>query len=153
MQLKLSQNSAPNINFAQIDFNEANAPHSLIFDDVYFSDAGGSEETRHVFISGNNILERLKNSNKEYFNIGETGFGSGLNLLTLIQTYNELSKTLDKKLPKLNFLTIEAFPMTFADMQKTLQQFPKLEAETKLLLAKYDDKLLKPGLKYHSSHR
>ena len=54
-------------------------PVSRRFDDPYFSLAGGLEETRHVFLAGNDLPRRLRPG----FHVAETGFGTGLNLLAL----------------------------------------------------------------------
>ena len=52
---------------------------SVQFDDIYFSPENGLEETRHVFLNGNNLPELW--NNKSHFVIAETGFGTGLNFL------------------------------------------------------------------------
>lgn len=51
-------------------------PVSRRFDDPYFSLAGGLEETRHVFLAGNDLPGRLRPG----FHVAETGFGTGLNI-------------------------------------------------------------------------
>ena len=42
---------------AKVDW-EANAPRSVFFDDIYFS-GDGLEETRHVFLAGNDLASRF----------------------------------------------------------------------------------------------
>ncbi len=51
-----------------------------VYNDCYFSEEGGLEESLWVFVKGNNI-ERFSETNDIY--AGETGFGSGLNFLRL----------------------------------------------------------------------
>ncbi len=40
---------------AQIDWDDQGRPRSRAFDDVYFSDGSGLEETRYVFIEQNRL--------------------------------------------------------------------------------------------------
>ncbi len=57
-------------------------PFSTRFNDIYFSNENGLLEAEHVFITGNNLIERWQNLATEKsgsFAIAETGFGSGLN--------------------------------------------------------------------------
>ena len=42
---------------AQLDWDDQGRPHSRLFDDVYFSDKSGLEETRYVFIEQNALRE------------------------------------------------------------------------------------------------
>ena len=41
------------ITHAQLDWDDQGRPHSRVFDDVYFSDQSGLEETRYVFLEQN----------------------------------------------------------------------------------------------------
>ena len=54
-------------------------PVSERFDDPYFSRENGLEETRHTFLRGNDLPERLRPG----FHVAELGFGTGLNLMAL----------------------------------------------------------------------
>ena len=38
------------VSHAQLDWDDQGRPHSRVFDDVYFSDKSGLEETRYVFL-------------------------------------------------------------------------------------------------------
>jgi tRNA 5-methylaminomethyl-2-thiouridine biosynthesis bifunctional protein len=44
---------------AQIDWDEHGNPHSRVFSDVYFSTESGLDETRHVFLTQNELPERF----------------------------------------------------------------------------------------------
>ena len=67
---------------AQIDWDDQGRPLSRVFDDVYFSDKSGLEETRYVFIEQNALRERFAALPAHgQLVIGETGFGTGLNFL------------------------------------------------------------------------
>ncbi|MGE9716232.1 hypothetical protein ACQP3F_32065, partial [Escherichia coli] len=43
------------INTASLSWNELGTPISKQFDDIYFSNQDGLEETRHVFLHGNHF--------------------------------------------------------------------------------------------------
>ncbi len=91
-------------------------PVATRFDDPYFSLKGGLEETRHVFIAGNDLPARLRDG----FSVAELGFGTGLNLLTLALAW--------KGEGSLRYTTFEAFPMAPDDMARALAHFPEAAA-------------------------
>ena len=67
---------------AQLDWDDQGRPRSRVFDDVYFSDQSGLDETRYVFLEQNHLQQRfaaLPEGGRLV--IGETGFGTGLNFL------------------------------------------------------------------------
>ncbi|QUS36499.1 tRNA (5-methylaminomethyl-2-thiouridine)(34)-methyltransferase MnmD [Falsirhodobacter algicola] len=104
---------------AELDWLDGTIPVSTRFDDPYFSLTGGMEETRHVFLSGNGLPERLRAG----FHIAELGFGTGLNLLVSLIAWRRTG------LPgRLRFTSFEAFPMTADDMARALEAFPELRA-------------------------
>ena len=47
------------ITHAQLDWDDQGRPHSRVFDDVYFSDKSGLEETRYVFLEQNRLQARF----------------------------------------------------------------------------------------------
>ncbi len=49
------------INNAKLDWNDSGTPVSDEFDDVYFSNVNGLEETRYVFLKQNRLPERWGN--------------------------------------------------------------------------------------------
>ena len=71
------------IQSANLGFNEEGTPVSREFDDVYFSNDNGLEETRYVFLGGNRLSERFATHDRSLFIVGESGFGTGLNFLAL----------------------------------------------------------------------
>ncbi|UNU73128.1 FAD-dependent 5-carboxymethylaminomethyl-2-thiouridine(34) oxidoreductase MnmC [Moraxella nasovis] len=89
-------------------------PVSTAFDDVYFSKAGGLDESRYVFLQGNDLSHRLgKLSEYDEFCVAETGFGTGLNFLALCQLWGQLKQ--QGKLAnhaRLHFISTEKFPLT-----------------------------------------
>lgn len=67
---------------AEIEWKAGGGPVSTRFDDPYFALNDGCAETRHVFLQGNGLPRRFTPG----FHIAEPGFGTGLNLLTVLQT-------------------------------------------------------------------
>lgn len=99
---------------AALAWRDGSTTVSTRFDDPYFSLAGGLNETRHVFLAGNGLPERLRPG----FQIAELGFGTGLNLL---------ATALATDLP-IRFTSFEAFPMSAAEIARALTAFPETEA-------------------------
>ncbi|TDR14649.1 bifunctional tRNA (5-methylaminomethyl-2-thiouridine)(34)-methyltransferase MnmD/FAD-dependent 5-carboxymethylaminomethyl-2-thiouridine(34) oxidoreductase MnmC [Marinicella litoralis] len=110
-------------------------PYAKDFDDVYFNDLNGLDETNHVFLGGNQLLERWgEKQQKPYFCIGETGFGSGLNFLATCLAWQQCPK----KPAKLHFISTELHPMSAGDLKSAHQLFPEIKTFSQKLLAKYD---------------
>lgn len=102
---------------AELEWRDGRVPVSTRFDDPYFSLDNGLEETRHVFLAGNDLPCRFCDG----FHIAELGFGTGLNLLTALLAFRDAGRT-----GKLRFTTFEAFPMAPADMIAAQAAFPDL---------------------------
>jgi len=102
-------------------------PVSTQFDDPYYSLGGGLDETRHVFLGGNDLHARFTDD----LHIGELGFGTGLNLLV---TWTDWLK---QPHGKLHFTSFEAYPMAKADMAEALIAFPEVAPLSSILLDKW----------------
>lgn len=97
------------------------------FDDVYFSNVNGLEETRYVFLKQNLIPERWQEFDRRRFVIGETGFGTGLNFLAVWQAFNDFRRANpDATLKELHFVSFEKFPLSQQDLIKAHQAWPEL---------------------------
>ncbi len=123
---------------AVLAWNDAGTPVSDQFDDVYFSNIDGLEETRYVFLSQNRLPERWNEFQQRRFVVAETGFGTGLNFLALWQwfdTYKE--KKPNAPLKELHFISFEKFPVTPEDLKKAHQAWPELEKYAKQLQTHY----------------
>lgn len=105
-------------------WRDGNVPVSALFDDPYFSLAGGLAETRHVFLAGNGLPGRLRSG----FAIAELGFGTGLNLLATALAAQDCA-------PPVRYTSFEAWPMPTADMARALSAFPELAGPAQALLA------------------
>ena len=110
-------------------------PFSRQFGDVYFSRANGLAETQHVFLNGNDLPERLAQlGSHDYFVVGETGFGTGLNFLALWQLWRQVRPDNHSRL---HLLTVEKHPLTLADLRRALLIWPELAELSTQLLAQY----------------
>ncbi len=110
-------------------------PVSKQFGDVYFSKDNGLLETRHVFLNGNDLPERLSNLQPfEYFSVGETGFGTGLNILALWQLWQQVRPNNHSHL---HAISVEKFPLSKTDLIRALNVWPDLKPIADQLIAQY----------------
>ncbi|MFS4438215.1 tRNA (5-methylaminomethyl-2-thiouridine)(34)-methyltransferase MnmD [Paracoccaceae bacterium GXU_MW_L88] len=115
---------------AALDWKENGTPVSTRFDDPYFSLSGGLDETRHVFLAGNDLPARFQPG----FHIAELGFGTGLSLLTAWAAWEESGQD-----GLLRFTSFEAYPMRPEDMARALEAFPALAPWRDRLLAHWPE--------------
>jgi len=107
-------------------------PHCIRFNDVYFNDQGGAEESRFVFIQHNKLPERWrKDANKSSFCIGETGFGTGLNFLTTLEAWQAAKR----RPKKLHFISCEKYPLSYLNLENAHACFPELQPFSQQLLS------------------
>lgn len=110
-------------------------PVSKQFGDVYFSKDNGLLETRHVFLNGNDLSTRLTNLKPfEYFCVGETGFGTGLNILALWQLWQQVRPDNHSHL---HAISVEKFPLSKADLIRALNAWPELKPLAHQLISQY----------------
>lgn len=107
-------------------------PVSNQFDDPYFSLNGGLDETRHVFLAGNDLPARLV----EGFHIAELGFGTGLNLIALAEIATV----------PVRFTSFEGFPMTREELARAHQAFTGIGALSQELCAAW------PAVEFQLGH-
>ena len=72
---------------ADLDWTAEGAPRSQRFDDIYFSTSDGLAETRAVFLQGCDLPQAWRG--RDHFVVGELGFGTGLNILALLQLWKQ----------------------------------------------------------------
>tara|TARA_R110002110_G_scaffold114251_7_gene283335 strand:- start:4370 stop:5065 length:696 start_codon:yes stop_codon:yes gene_type:complete len=99
---------------ATLDWRDGSLPVSTRFDDPYFSIGNGLNETRHVFLGGNDVAARLRPG----FAIAELGFGTGLNLLATLIAVGETP---------VRYTSFEAYPMAADDIARALTAFPEAQ--------------------------
>jgi tRNA U34 5-methylaminomethyl-2-thiouridine-forming methyltransferase MnmC len=124
----------PVLPHAQLDWDDQGLPRSRVFDDVYFSDLSGLDETRYVFLEQNALRERfaaLPAGGRLV--IGETGFGTGLNFLCAWQLFEQQAAAG----ARLHFVSVEKYPLSAADLQRALRLWPELKPFADQLLAQY----------------
>ncbi len=97
-----------------------NAPVAPEFDDVYYSEENGLDETDFVFLKGIGAPEIWQNS--ERFVIAETGFGTGLNFLATYQAWLNSGAN-----GRLVFISTEKFPLSEDALEKAHATFPELK--------------------------
>ena len=114
-----------------LDWREGGIPVSQQFNDPYFSLNGGLDETRHVFLAGNDLPARLHPG----FHVAELGFGTGLNLLALAQIATQ----------PIRFTSFEAYPMDPPQLAQAHAAFPELAALTAELRAGYPARRFRVG--------
>ncbi|MEX1661051.1 tRNA (5-methylaminomethyl-2-thiouridine)(34)-methyltransferase MnmD [Thioclava sp. 15-R06ZXC-3] len=106
----------PDQSKADLDWRDGVLPVSRRFDDPYFSLGGGLDETRHVFLAGNDLPGRLAAG----FQVAELGFGTGLNLLAL--------RLICPDDCAIRFTSFEAYPMSAEEIARALDAFPQAQA-------------------------
>ncbi len=105
-------------------------PRSEQFDDVYFSAQDGLAETQHVFLAGNNLPDMW--AGKSEFTICETGFGTGLNFLAVLQLLAQGARP-----ENLHFISFERYPLTREVIGESLARWDALSLELDKLLSVY----------------
>ena len=136
---------------ANLSFQKNGSPYSNHFNDIYFDSESGYQQSEEVFIHGNDIPARLMAAS-ETFTIAETGFGTGLNFLLTLQAYLKIQQEYDeynnlavkenlpkKELAKLNFISVEKFPLSRSQLATSLNALPQLNDLSQLLLEQYQE--------------
>lgn len=112
------------------------APHSDAFGDVYFSREDGRAETEHVFLAANHLPQRFAEwQAPRAFVIGETGFGTGLNMLCAWACF-------ERHAPpgaRLHLLSTEKFPLGHTALARALSAWPSLASYSQALCALWPD--------------
>jgi len=85
------------------------------FDDIYFSVEDGLAETKHVFLDGNDLPEAWQG--RDRFCVGELGFGTGLNILSVWKLFEETAKHGQR----LDIISIEKYPLSKAQIAQALE--------------------------------
>lgn len=107
-------------------------PWSARFGDRYFSADGGLEETHHVFLRGNRLAERWAAlAPGAVFHLGETGFGTGLNVLCAWQLFEQVAPAG----ARLCVHSVERWPLARDALQAALALWPALQPQADALLA------------------
>ena len=100
-------------------WRDGGVPFSERFGDVYFS-GDGLDETRHVFLDGIGAPDIWRGRGD--FTIAETGFGTGLNFLSLWKLWRETAPPE----ARLNYVSVEAYPLTVVELARAHAAHPSL---------------------------
>ncbi|MFC3285736.1 bifunctional tRNA (5-methylaminomethyl-2-thiouridine)(34)-methyltransferase MnmD/FAD-dependent 5-carboxymethylaminomethyl-2-thiouridine(34) oxidoreductase MnmC [Litchfieldella rifensis] len=116
------------------DDADLEAPHSSRFDDVYFSRQDGRAETEHVFIAANDLPRRFAAwQASRPFVIGETGFGTGLNMLCAWACFEACAPAG----ARLHLVSTEKYPLTGEDLARALAVWPDFAAYARRLVEQW----------------
>src|SRR5580693_7528948 len=94
-------------------------PRSRRYGDVYFSREGGLAESRAVFLAGCGLPERW--AGRRRFTVGELGFGTGLNVLALLEQW----RTQRPPGAHLSIFSVEAEPLSAEEARRALGAWPE----------------------------
>jgi hypothetical protein len=114
-----------------IDWLDDGTPYSPRFGDRYHSEHGGMAQSREVFLHGCGLPQAWAGAAQ--WRILETGFGFGLNFLTTWAAWRA-----DPRQPTLlHFVSLEAWPVSAADLLRAAQRHPELLPLAQELHAQY----------------
>lgn len=100
----------------EITWRDGQVPISVQFDDPFYSLDDGLEETRYVFLGGNDLPARFFPG----FHIAELGFGTGLNLIAAALEWQASGQD-----GPLRYTSFEAFPLAPDTARAALLAFPE----------------------------
>lgn len=114
-----------------LDWSDDGQPRSRLYGDVYFSAEDGLAEARAVFLAGCGLPQAW--AGRDRFTVGELGFGTGLNVLALIELWARTRPPGGR----LNVFSVEAHPIAVPDARRALSHWPELEALAARLIAQW----------------
>ncbi|MCL1947789.1 MAG: tRNA (5-methylaminomethyl-2-thiouridine)(34)-methyltransferase MnmD [Chitinivibrionia bacterium] len=106
-----------------------------IYDDCYFSNENGFEESKSVFVFTNEIVEKIKKSAN--LTIGELGFGTGLNLLATLYCLQGS----DVEKVEIQYYSVEKYPLPKTKIDEILFEYSKKFPENYVQFLEYYDEL------------
>lgn len=106
---------------------------------LYYSAEDGLAESRHVFLQGTALPDRLAKAT--HLTIAETGFGTGLNLLALCQAIMAQNSQC-----QIDYISFEAAPLAAEDVMRAHQAFPELAELSAVLIGQWPRR-------WHGVHR
>ena len=103
--------------------------HSTTYDDPYFASAGAMNEKEYVYIKGNHLDRRFRESRK--ITILELGFGLGLNFLSTLDAHAATGGDC-----VLDYVAFEKHPFERSDLRKCLRESIGAHARVDDVIAK-----------------
>ena len=95
------------------------------FDDLYFDAQDGLAESQHVFIKGTQLQDKLDTSS--HLTIAETGFGTGLNFLAVLDLLTAFPHH------QIDYISYESRPLSPKTMAASHAAFPSLASYSVVL--------------------
>lgn len=114
-----------------LTWTEDGQPRSRLYGDVYFSAEDGLAESRAVFLQGCGLPQAW--AGRERFVVGELGFGSGLNILALLDLWRRTAGAE----ACLHIFSVEAHPITAEEAGRALARWPELADLIQLLTSRW----------------
>jgi len=116
---------------ASLDWTADGQPRSRLYGDLYFSAQDGLAESRAVFLEGCGLPDTW--AGRRRFVVGELGFGTGLNILALLDLWRRARPPNGQ----LHIFSVEAHPVTALDAARALAHWPELREVAGPLLARW----------------
>jgi tRNA 5-methylaminomethyl-2-thiouridine biosynthesis bifunctional protein len=104
---------------ADLDWKDNRTPVSKEFDDIYYAHEDGLAESKYIFVAGCGLQE--VSHSKDQIRVGELGFGTGLNFIATCLEAKAWLPTLNR----LDFYSVEKFPLTADQILKALDFWPE----------------------------
>ena len=114
---------------AKLAYTAEGVPYSERYGDVYHSADGGPDQARHVFLEGNRLPWRWRDS--ERCTILETGFGEALNFLVTWAAFRASAPPS----ARLHYLSVEKHPFRAVDLASLHGRWPDFAPEARALQA------------------
>jgi tRNA 5-methylaminomethyl-2-thiouridine biosynthesis bifunctional protein len=114
-----------------LDWSEDGQPRSRLYGDLYFSAQDGLAESRAVFLEGCGLPDAW--AGRRRFVVGELGFGTGLNILALLDLWRRAGPPQGQ----LHIFSVEAHPVRADDAARALAHWPELAQVAAPLLARW----------------
>jgi tRNA U34 5-methylaminomethyl-2-thiouridine-forming methyltransferase MnmC len=120
-----------------LDWHDGDMPYSHEFGDHFYCRTDGRLECGHVFLAGNGLPDRWRTMSPDgdRFQIGELGFGTGLNFC---ETWRQW-KLVRQPGTQLHFTSFELYPMKRNEIDRALARWPEIDAERKALVVAWPE--------------
>ncbi|MFM8377597.1 MAG: FAD-dependent 5-carboxymethylaminomethyl-2-thiouridine(34) oxidoreductase MnmC, partial [Phenylobacterium sp.] len=116
-----------------IEWTEDGRPCSALYGDAYFGADDGLAESRAVFLAGCGLPGAW--SGRRRFTVGELGFGTGLNILALLDLWRREGPAGGR----LHIFSVEAHLMSREDAERALAAWPELAPLAEVLLSRWPE--------------
>lgn len=117
----------------KLTWKDSNQPHSEEFDDIYYAEEDGLEESRYVFLGKNELPERFTGIERK-FTVAELGFGTGLNFLA---TWDLWRKSNKGERAWLDFISCEKFLLSKEQLAQALSRWTEINPLSERLVRDY----------------